>query len=57
MDDQKTGEHQPACPADERDEMTCAEDVRRGLLNFFAALEAEPAAQEATEDPAAPDED
>lgn len=57
MDDQKTGEHQPACPADEGDEMTCAEDVRRGLLNFFAALEAEPAAQEATEDPAAPDEE
>lgn len=57
MDDQTSGEHQPACPADEGDEMTCAEDVRRGLLNFFAALEAEPAAQEATEEPAAPDED
>ncbi|MBS5594274.1 MAG: hypothetical protein KHX08_02450 [Clostridiales bacterium] len=52
MDDQTSGEHQPACPADEGDEMTCAEDVRRGLLNFFAALEAEPA-----EEPAAPDED
>lgn len=57
MDDQKTGEHQPACPADEGDEMTCAEDVRRGLLNFFAALEAEPAAQGTAEEPAAPDED
>ena len=53
MDNQTSGEHQPACPADEGDEMTCAEDVRRGLLNFFAALEAEPATEEST----APDED
>ena len=53
MDNQKTGSHQPACSTDEGDEMTCAEDVRRGLLNFFAALEAEPA----TEEPTAPDED
>ena len=53
MDDQTSGEHQPACSADEGDEMTCAEDVHRGLLNFFAALEAEPV----TEEPTAPDED
>lgn len=57
MDDQTSGSHQPACSADEGDEMTCAEDVRRGLLNFFAALEAEPAAQGTAEEPAAPDED
>ena len=57
MDDQTTGSHQPACSADEGDEMTCAEDVRRGLLNFFAALEAEPTAQGAAEEPAVPDED
>lgn len=57
MDDQTSGEHQPACPADEGDEMTCAEDVRRGLLNFFAALEAEPAAQDTEKDSALPDEE
>lgn len=57
MDNQTNGEHQPACPADEGDEMTCAEDVRRGLLNFFAALEAEPATQGTVEEPATPDED
>lgn len=57
MDNQTSGEHQLACSTDEEDEMTCAEDVRRGLLNFFAALEAEPAAQGAAEEPAVPDED
>ncbi|MFP5527834.1 hypothetical protein ACLGL1_05065 [Peptococcus simiae] len=34
------------------DDLTCAEEVRLGLLDLFAAIDADPAAQAAPADPA-----